>query len=315
MLKALILACFVSSCATASHQPDAAPPPIDPAGTYALRSVLHLATPLPGPATALVGELRVAEDPSRYLIDELVAALPDGEPKTVAQQLAPFVAAYLDTKLATIAPRFAPGMQQVSDQLSALTQQIQTIETVTIDESYSAVRTVNGIHAGQTDVMLALGGIPEPSVAAKIAFSRGDLAIDEHRLVLPYTRMLRLALDRGIIPSVDPGAYDLGTLLRDLVDCAHLGQAVADVVGVGSPPLYQQACSVGMTAAASSLYAKIDSPDDPEIDLVIKGTARGIDLGLDGHMDGITEGIWTGTLGPAKMTVSVDGSTFEGARQ
>ena len=312
MLKALLVACLVSGCATAeSHPPDAGPPPIDPAGTYSVRSALHLATPLPGAAAMLVDDLEVANDPSRYLVDKMIEALPDGETKTVAQQLAPFVSAYLDTKIDVIAPRFRPGIRAVSEQLVELTQQLETIETLRIGEDYSAVRTVTGIVAGKTDAMLAVGGIAEPSIATKVAFNRGELAFDEHRLALPYSRLIRLALDRGIIPGIDPGAYDLSTLLRDLVDCPHLGQAFSDALGIGSEALYEQACVVAMTVAASDLYKHLDALDGTTIELVSKGTARGVDLDQDGHMDGITSGIWTGTL----ASDGLGGSTFEGTRE
>jgi len=321
MLKALIVACFVSACATADSEPPPpqSPPPIDPSGTYELRSELHLAAPLPGPAAALVSELRAAtdgpDDPSRYLVDRMIAALPDGQAKTVAEDLAPFIAAYLDARLAAVAPRFLPGMHALSDQLASLAQQLDTIEAIRITPDHNAVRVLLGLHVGTADVMLATGGISEPAVAAKISFDRGALAIDEHRLELPYSRMLRLALDRGIIPAVDPGAYDLATLLRDLVDCPHLGQLVADALGIGPADLYGQACSIGMTAAASELYQHLDALDGTPIELVARGTARGVDLDRDGHMDGITAGIWSGTIGPDGMSVALGGSTFEGKRQ
>ena len=312
MLKPLLLACIVSACATADgHHPDASPPPLQPAGTYAARSALHLATPLAGPASVLVDDFRVADDPSRYLVDKLIAALPDGETKTFAQGLAPFLAAYLDSRLDAIAPRYLPGMRAVSDQLGALTEQLETIETLSITENYSAVRTVVGLQVGKTDVMLSLGGIAEPAVATKIAFNRGQLAFDEHRMSLPYGRMVRLALDRGIIPSVDPGAYDLTTLMRDLVDCPHLGQAIADALGIGPAELYSEACVVGMTAAATEMYEHLGALDGASIELVAKGSASAVDLDRDGHVDGITSGIWTGTLD----NVALAGSTFEGKRE
>lgn len=310
MLKALILACFVSACATAeSRPPDAGPLPIDPAGTYEVRSALHLATPLPGPAQQLFDDLQGALDPSHYLVDRMIAALPDGESKTIAQDLAPFVSAYLDSKIDTIAPRFRPGIRQVSDQLGTLTQQLETIETVAIGEDYSAARTVIGLTVGKTDAMLSVGGIPEPAITTKIAWNRGELAFDEHRLMLPYARLIRLAVDRGIVPSVAPGAYDLATLLRDLVDCPHLGQAFADALGIGPASLYEQACVVAMTTAATDLYKDLD--DTTTIQLVSKGTAQGVDLDGDGHMDGIIAGIWTGNV----ANDGLGGATFEGKRQ
>jgi hypothetical protein len=326
MLKSLILACFcfaapLAGCSTAGSapSPDASPPPIDPAGTYVTRSSLHLAAPLPGPAAALVGAVRAAtdgpDDPSRYVIDRMIAALPDGRTKTIAQDLAPFLAAYLDARIAAVAPRLLPGMHAMSDALVQLTEQLDTIETIRIAPDRAAVRTIVGMRVANQDVMLAAGGIGEPAIAAKTSFDRGALAIDEHRLELPYSRMLRLAIDRGIVPAIEPGTYDLATLLRDLVDCPHLGETIADALAIPTPGVFAQACSIGMTAAASELYEHLDALDGTRIELVARGTARGVDLDADGHMDGITAGAWTGTIGSAGDAVELAGSTFEGARQ
>jgi hypothetical protein len=322
MRNALVLVCLVlfAGCATAGLDapPDATPPPIDPSGTYAVRSALHLEDPLPGPASALVGELRAAtdgpDDPSRYLVDRMIAALPDGHTKTLAQDLAPFLAAYLDARLAAVAPRFLPGMHAVSDALVLLTEQLETIETVRIAPE-GAVRTLIGLRVAGTDVMLGAGGIGEPASTATFRFDRGALAFDEHRLDLPYSRLLRLAIDRGIVPSIDPGAYDLATLLRDLVDCPHIGAAIADALGIETPGVFSSACSIGMAAAASELYQHLDALDDTRIELIAHGAARGVDLDGDGRMDGITAGTWTGTLGPDGAAVNLTGSTFEGARE
>ena len=320
MRNALVLVCLVlfAGCASAGLDapPDASPPPIDPAGTYALRSALHLAEPLPGPASALVGELHDAtDDPSRYLVDRMIAALPDGHTKSFAEALAPFVAAYLDARIATVAPRFLPGMHAASDALVQLTEQLDTIETVRIAPDESAVRTLIGLRVANSDVMLAVGGIGEPASTATLRFDRGALALDEHRLDLPYSRLLRLAIDRGIVPSIEPGAYDLATLLRDLADCPHLGQTIADALGIQTPGVFSNACSIGMIAAASELYQHLDALDGTRIELIAHGTARGVDLDGDGHMDGITAGTWTGTIGPDDAAVELTGSTFEGARQ
>jgi hypothetical protein len=206
-------------------------------------------------------------------------------------------------------------MHAMSDALVHLTEQLDTIETIRIAPDRAAVRTVTGLRVASTDVMLAAGGIGEPAIAAKVDFDHGALTIGEHRLELPYSRMLRLAIDRGIVPSIEPGAYDLATLLRDLVDCPHLGEAVADALAIPTPGLFAQACSIGMTAAASELYQHLDALDGTRIELIAHGTARGVDLDADGHMDGITVGSWAGTIGPDGDAVELAGSTFEGARE
>jgi hypothetical protein len=319
MLRFLILA-FIASCATAeAPRPDAAPPPIDPAGTYVLRSELHLATPLPGPTTTILADVRAAtddpDDPSRFLVDRMIAELPDGTVKSVAQGLAPYLAAYLQARLSQVAPQLVPGIHAVSDQLATFSQQLDTIEAIRIDGDRNAVVVLTGLRVGKIDVPLSTGGIPEPAVGARVMFADGDLAIEDHRLALPYSRLVRLALDRGIIPTVDPAAYDLPTLLHDLVDCEGLGQTVAQAAGGGFGAVYTEACDLSLRAIASEWYANLGALDGMTIDLAMHGDARGVDLDRDGHMDAIANGIWSGTIGPIGGEVTLGGSTFEGQRQ
>ncbi|MBV8759652.1 MAG: hypothetical protein JO257_20350 [Deltaproteobacteria bacterium] len=319
------------------------PPPIDPIGTFALRSEIHLAAPLPGPVTALLADVRAAtddpDDPSRFLVDHLIGQLPEGRTKTIASELAPFLAAYLDARLAETSPRLLPGMHAVSDGLARFSQQLEPVEELHVTAepppgrteevagsesghteptairaaapAHAATITLTGLRIGKLDVPLAAGGIPEPAVAVRVTYSAGSLMIGDHRLSLPYSRLVRLALDRGIIPAVDPAASDLPTLLVDLVDCDHVGATIADGVGIGPAALYRDACVVALRAVAAEWYEHLDALDGMTIDLAIHGDARALDLDRDGHIDAIANGIWTGALGD----VSVAGSTFEGKRE
>ncbi|HSN28480.1 MAG TPA: hypothetical protein VLT45_19475, partial [Kofleriaceae bacterium] len=72
------------------------------------------------------------DDPSRFLVDKLISELPDGRTKTIAAELAPFLAAYLDARLAETSPRLLPGMHAVSDALASFSQELQPIEELRI---------------------------------------------------------------------------------------------------------------------------------------------------------------------------------------
>lgn len=334
MLRILICLACLASCASAeSPRPDAPPPPIDPTGTFALRSSLRLARPLPGPTTQILSDLRDAtddpDDPSRFLVDRMIASLPDGNAKTVATELAPFLAAYLDARLADVSPRLLPGMHAISDALASFSQQLEPIEELRIAPDafaatpadppnalatagdHAASIAITGLRVGKLDVPLAAGGIPEPAVAARVTYATGSLTIGDHRLSLPYSRIVRLVLDRGIIPAVDPQASDLPTLLVDLVDCNHVGATIAEGIGLGPSTIYSDACVVALRAVAAEWYEHLDALDGMTIDLAVHGDARALDLDRDGRLDAIANGIWTGTLGD----VSVAGSTFEGQRE
>ena len=143
----------------------------------------------------------------------MIAELPDGTVQTVAQGLAPYLAAYVQARLSGRRAASCPGIHAVSDQLATFARQLDTIEAIRITVDRNAVVVLTGLRFGKLDVPLATGGISEPAVGARMTFTDGALAIEDHRLALPYSRLVRLALDRGIIPSVDPAAYDLPTLL------------------------------------------------------------------------------------------------------
>lgn len=294
-----------------------------------LRSELRLAKSLDGPTAAILADVRAAtddpDDPARFLVDRLIAQLADGRTKTIATDLAPFLAAYLDARLAETSPRLLPGMHAVSDALARFSQEIDPIEELRIVPrnatgsavpqggagDHAAALAITGLRIGKLDVPLALGGIAEPAVDTHVTYAAGALMLAEHELSLPYSRLVRLALDRGIIPAVDPHAADLPTLLVDLVDCDHVGATMAEGIGVGPASLYADACVVALRAVAAEWYEHLDALDDMTVDLVVSGDARALDLDRDGHLDAIANGIWMGSLGDA----SVAGSSFEGARE
>ncbi len=323
-----VASCFFACASAESPRGDgpAPPPPIDPTGTFTLRTSLHLAAPLPGATSAILADVRAAtddpDDPSRFLVDKLISKLPDGRTKTIAGELAPFLAAYLDARLAETSPRLLPGMHAVSDALASFSQELQPIEELrvapdappaerTAPADHAATIAITGLRIGKLDVPLAVGGIPEPAVAARVSYTAGALTVGAHRLALPYSRLVRLALDRGIIPAVDPQASDLPTLLVDLVDCDHVGETMAEGVGVGPASVYADACVIALRAVAAEWYEHLDALDGMTVDLAISGDARALDLDGDGRLDAIANGIWTGTL----ADVSVAGSTFEGKRE
>ena len=44
------------------------------------------------------------DDPSHYLLDQMIATLPDGTIKTIAGDAVPYVAAYLNAQITAVAP-------------------------------------------------------------------------------------------------------------------------------------------------------------------------------------------------------------------
>jgi hypothetical protein len=341
-IVAAIAATTACSDEPVASAPDATPSvPIDPTGHYQVTSTFSLASPPPA-ATDVLAELTAmsdgVDDPSRYLIDLMIDRLPTGTAKTYASAIAPYIAAYVNQRVAQIAPKFVDGTRALSTGLSRIAQRFGTMEVFDIasdgprveGDDYVAEgkwlsRTIIGVrfdlHAGRdvADVRFAPNGLPDIATKSVVmldgtalggaAMHAADaLSIAKHTARLPYTRMLRLGFDFAVIPDVVPSAHDLSAALVELVDCSQLGAAVSECVGLGSPSFYATACSAGLSALATKLYARLDAIDPRALPLELAGEARAVDTNGDGPMDVISAGAWTGTFAGVPATGSFDGA-------
>ena len=343
----LIVAMIVSTTACSDDPPAAPAPdaaaavPIDPAGRYQVTSTFSLSSP-PASAAGVLAELTAmsdgADDPSRYLIDLMIERLPDGSVKTYASAVAPYIAAYVNQRVAQVAPSFVDGTRALSTGLSRIAQRFGTTETFDIasdgprvdGDDYVAdgrwlTRTIIGVrfdlHGGRdvADVRFAPNGLPDvmtksivmldgTTLGGAATHAANALSIVKHTASLPYTRMLRLGFDFAVIPDVVPGAHDLSTALVELVDCSRLGALVSECVGLGSASFYATACSAGLSALATKLYARLDAIDTAVLPLELAGGARAVDANGDGPMDAMSAGEWSGTLAGVPANGSFDGA-------
>lgn len=305
---------LVTACGTdAEPGPDAGvrPPPIEPAGKFAVRSTITLATP-PAAVTDVLAELATAtdgpDDPSRYLIDLVTERIPDGYIKTFALEAAPFLAAYVNARISSAAPRFVPGVRALVDGLGRTARRIVTIEHLQIDAAGRVDRTIAGLRFDAIDVYFADVGLDDVTVTTNAIVAGDGLVIAAHTAGVAYGPLIRLGLDRAVIPAVVPGAHDLAGALHGLVDCPRLGALIAEAVGIGPARLYADACTVGLTRAAARIYDQLPALDALPIALEVTGAARAIDRDRNGTMDSFTDGRWVGTFDRAPLGAAI----FEG---
>ncbi len=327
--RQLSLAISLALFTSCSSQPVALLPdarttsvPDSPAGTFAIVSKLGLQ--MPSIASAVLDPLTAstdgADDPTRYLVDHMIAALPEGTLKSFAQQVAPFVASYLNRRLVEIAPHFVAGIEAIARGAVHVATRFDLTESLTIDVTGDAVRTITGVRfdvgAAPKTMTFAEVGLPDITVNTRVAFSpEARLTFADHSHRLPFGALLRAGLDRIVIPSVEPTAHDLATALGLLVDCPRIGELVSTQVGLGSPTLYRAACRAGMNEIANDLYRRIDIVTATAFDLRLTGTAEGVDLDADGTMDDIRTGTWSGTLDYAGSTDPLVSATFTGTKR
>ncbi|NVB77129.1 MAG: hypothetical protein HOV81_01925 [Kofleriaceae bacterium] len=299
------IAALATGCASGAEPaaPDAAPEPVALAGHYSLHSRFSVTAP---PAVAdVLGELDAmtdgADDPSRYLIDRIIAKLPEGRTRTLATSLAPYLAAYVSDKIADVAPNFATGTRALATGLDRIARRFETSEMLDISADGRAVRTVDGLRWGADAVDFSS---ISPAATSVSRTDLDDLAIATHALTVPYGTMLRLGLEHTVIPLVVPRAQTLSVALSTLADCGKLGAIVSEWVGLGSPEMYERACTTALTAAAAEVYERLDALDAQPFVLELSGTATVVDRDANGSMDGIVGGRWTGAFGSG---------TFDGA--
>jgi hypothetical protein len=321
--------CLAACAAEAPAQPPIDPPhavPIDPSGRFAVTSSFALASP-PAAAADVLGELLAAtdgpDDPSRCLIDLMIAKLPDGPARAYATVVAPYLAAYVNQRIATVAPKLVDGARGLATGLSRIAHRFGTTEVFDIagaadfDGHASAVqRTIIGfrfdLHAGRdvADVRFAPLGMPDLAATTNVVVERDDVVFDRHTVAVPYTQLLRLGFDAAVVPDIVPGAHDLAQALDALVDCDRLGTEVSDWMGLGSPSFYATACGLGLSSLATRIYDRIAAIDAASLPLELSGQAWAIDDTGDGPMDAIARGTWTGSLAGIAVT-----SSFEGSRR
>jgi hypothetical protein len=131
---------------------------------------------------------------------------------------------------------------------------------------------------------------------------------------IAYGKVLRIGLDAAIIPLIDPHASNLDELFEDKINCAAVGQAVADAVGVGSPSTYEAACHSGLSLGANLIYSKIAAIDASLLEFDETGAAKALDTNNDKKVDKLQAGTWTGTLSYSGTPAPLATATFFGNR-
>lgn len=305
--------------------PDDPPVPLTAEGRFAVQSEFDLATNVPGTPGVVVNYFIAAtddpDDPTKFLVDELIKALPDGSVKNFAQSSAPFVTGYLNDRLLEIAPTLLDRVIDIGNAFGDVAKHFGTIEVLDITASGAATKTITGFHFEvdqvPMDFMLKDYGIADIKVdnVQVMLEQSGKLTILEHKVGISYGAALKLAIDKAVVPMIDPSAQNVGDILKKAVNCQAVGQYVFEALDFGSASTYQSACTAGLSAASNALYSKLAGMDGSALELGITGVARAVDKNRDGKMDEMQTGTWTGSLGYAGTPSTLpQGAKFFGTR-
>jgi hypothetical protein len=286
--------------------PDQQPVPLTPEGRFSVTSDFDLAQNLPGTAGSIANYFIQAtddpDDPTRFIVQQLVNQLPAGSIKNAVNGAIPFVAGYLNDRLLQVAPNFVSTIVNVGNKFGQVAHHFGTLETLDIQANGATVKTVTGLHFKVDNIDLdfafkdyGMQDISVPNLQVSLEQS-GKLSFGEHKYGMKYGAVLKLALDMAIIPLIDPTASNLGDLLKNVVNCQAVGQYVYEAVDIGSPSTFQAACTAGLNAAGPALYNALNQIDTSALEFNLNGVARAIDKNKDGKMDDIATGLWKGEL-------------------
>jgi len=308
-------------------------PPVDPpreldaSGSYRIHSKFDIAQNMPGSVgSAVNGLISMTDDPNdpaKWILDQVIAALPDGFFKDILVASEPFVAGELNNQLTQLAPGLVNTLLEVGGLVGDVAKNFGLGETLSIsqlDGQYAGTLTVDTFELNIDNVPQNFAFVDyelENIVATSLPVTldaTNKLSIGQHQFPIPYGTVLRIAMDEAIIPAIDPTAHDLGDLLNNAVDCNAVGQGIADALGFGNAGLYAGACTVGLDMAADALYDQIAGIDSSALDFDIAGISKTSDPDMDYDIDLLQEGIWTGTLGYGGEAAALGPATYTGTR-
>jgi len=342
----LSLGVAITGCAADASDPDDPSDPSDPndptdpplpqnvdaAGKYSMKSTYDLATNIPGKAgevaNMIISATDEGSDPSKWILEQVVNNLGSGTFKSIIQGAIPFVSGYINDRLLEIAPDFVTTMITVGNDFGQVSKNFglnETLEVTGSSGNWMAKHSVTGarfkIDGVEQDFAFADFNTPAvevPGVSMTLD-TTGKLTLADHKVPLAYGKVLRIAMDGAIIPSLDPGAQNLADLLKHQIDCNAVGQAVndavADTIGFGpGAGLFAGACNVGLQKAADLIYSKLNEIDGNALELGITGNAKALDKDQNKQIDTIQTGTWTGTCSYAGSPAPLSTATFFGAR-
>lgn len=337
---ALALSATAAGCASDSPEPgdgdgggggggdgEEAERPVDAVGRYKLQSKLDLAASAPGTVgDAIRMFIEITddpEDPTLWVVDQAIAAMPSGYVKTAFKYAKPYVVGYLNDRVLDLAPEFVGIAVQLGDDLGQMAQNFglnETLEVAGAPGAYTAKHTVIGTHFKidniESDHAFADHGAADvvtDAVGATLD-DAGRLGLAEHRVPLSYGEILRIGVDAAIVPMFEPSARNLRELFAAKVNCPLIGIAIEAVVGVGSPSTYADACTDGLNAGADYIYGKLGQIDGTALEFGLAGSAKALDKNGDGAIDLIVTGTWTGTVSYGSASAPLATATFFGER-
>jgi hypothetical protein len=299
-------------------------PKLDATGTYRLNSTFDIAANMPGGlVSGLIAATDDPDDPASWLLDQMLAQMPNGTLKSLLQGAKPFVAGYLNNELNQLAPELVSTIVELGHHMGDMTKHFGVNEKLVVggaDQTLAATVIADGVRftidGNQIDLAFADHDVDDVISDGVLITLENEarLLIGEHMLPLQYGKIVRMGLDAAIIPAIDPSAHSLVDLLDNVVNCQAVGQSIANALDFGTAGFWASACTSGLSGAANLVYEQI-AASDSTLTFELTGNARVSDSDGDHKLDKLQFGTWAGSLSyDAVDTTLAQPATFVGQR-
>ncbi len=290
-------------------------------GSYALESSLALPDGyLSDSAPYLddfLGMTDDPDDPATWLLDRVEDQLGWFEAKALsAARSALGLDAIVNQIILDHSPELVVELVQLGGDFAELSRGLEVSSRLVVREDAGgqlvADHQVTGLAFAIDGQVAAIEGIGLPPVArAAVTVDGAVLRIERHGLGLEQGAVLRYGLERVALPRVAPGATSVSGWLADEIDCAGIGERIEELVEVGSPSDYQDACVEVVEAAVDEVLGDAFAM---RAELALTGRADLSDDDGDGLYD-LLAGTWQGSMTVGGSAMAMPASRFEGVRE
>ncbi len=287
-------------------------------GSYALESSLALPDGyLAGPAPLLDGFLAMTDDPddpATWILDQVEDRLGTFEAAALsAAREALGLDAIVNRIILTHSPELVAELIQLGSDTAELASGLEVSSRLTVREGeLVADHEVVAIALSIDGQVASVEGVALPPPArVAVAVESGALRIDRHAFAIEQGAILEYALNEVALPRVAPGAGSVSEWLADEIDCAGIGARIEDLVEVGSPADYQDACAAVVDRAVDEV---VGDAFLVRAQIAIGGRAQTSDDDRDGLVD-VLAGSWQGTMTVDGAAMALPAGSFQGTRE
>lgn len=319
--QAVLAIVVVSGCASEGRPRGGEQDPDAPlvAGSYALESSLALPDGYLAERAPLFDQFLSMtddpDDPATWLLDEIEDQLGWFEAAALATaREALGLDAIVNQLILEHSPELLAELVQLGGDTAELARGLEVSSRLVVGDDLVADHQVIAIALAQGGQVAPVEGVALPGargVVVELDPESGVLRIARHGLAIEQGAILRFAVERVALPRVAPDADSVSGWLADEIDCAGIGARIEELVEVGSPSDYQDACADIVDRAVDQVLGDAFAM---QAQLAIAGRARVSDDDGDGAYD-LLEGSWQGSMTVDGAALEMPAGRFEGVRE